>query len=261
MKLGFEIGNFFSVIRVKRLCMKAFKCFLWCILVFSVSGCSHQTNLRNAAFLADKDYIMGPSVPTYKLGFGDLVEVKFFNNERFNNTVRVRPDGYITLEKVGDIFVSGMTPAQLDSVVTKTYSEIIRDPDVTVIVREFGGYEVYVLGEVFKPGGYAIGRNMTMLQALAAAGGSKESAKLSSVILLRRGTNERVNAIKFDLNRALKGNGTKITDRDLYVQAADIIYVPETFISNVSTFLSEVYAGVLPPVDAYLRALLYRTRR
>ena len=90
---------------------------------------------------------------------------------------------------------------------------------------------------------------------------STESAKLSSVILLRRGTDQKVNAFKFDLNRALKGNGSRITDKDLYVRALDIIYVPETFIASASTFLKQVYDGVLPPVDAYLRALLYRTRR
>ena len=241
--------------------MNISKSFLCCILMLVImSSCSHQANFRNANLPNDKDYVMIPSVPAYKLGFGDVVEVKFFNNEQFNETVKVRPDGYISLEKVGDIFVSGMTPSHLDSVITITYSEIIKNPDVTVIVREFGGYQVYVLGEVNAPGGYAIERNMTMLQALSAAGGCKQSAKLSSVILLRRGTNQKVNAIKFNLQNALKGNGEYITDKDLYVRAQDIIYVPETFISDVSTFLSQVYAGVIPPVDVYLRALLYRRR-
>ena len=234
---------------------------LFCLLgIFVFLNCSHQTSFYNSSLASDKDYVMVPSAPAYRLGFGDVVEVKFFNNEIFNETIKVRPDGYISLQKVGDIFISGMTPSQLDSVVTLSYSEIIKDPDVTIIVREFGGYQVYVLGEVDAPGGYPIERNMTMLQAIAAAGGCKKSGNLSSVILLRRGTDQRVNAVRFDLERALKGHGSSITDRDLYVRATDIIYVPETFISNVSTFLTQVYDGVLPPVDAYIRALLYRSR-
>jgi polysaccharide biosynthesis/export protein PslD len=236
------------------------------ILLFCLSGifvfldCSHQTSFYNSSLAGDRDYIMVPSVPAYRLGFGDVIEVKFFNNERFNETIKVRPDGYISLEKIGDIFISGMTPSQLDSVVTISYREIIKDPDVTIIVREFGGYQVYVLGEVKAPGGYPIERNMTMLQAIAAAGGCNKGGNLSSVILLRRGTNQKVNAVRFDLHRALKGGGTSITDRDLYVRATDIIYVPETFVSNVSTFLKQVYDGVLPPVDVYLRALWWRGR-
>ena len=85
------------------------------------------------------------SVPEYQLGFGDVIEVKFFDNERFKETVKVRPDGRISLECIGDIFVAGMTPAQLDSLVTRTYAEIIQNPDVTIFVRDFGGYQVYVL--------------------------------------------------------------------------------------------------------------------
>ncbi|MFQ6103275.1 MAG: polysaccharide biosynthesis/export family protein [Candidatus Glassbacteria bacterium] len=79
------------------------------------------------------------TVPEYRLGFGDVIEVKFFNNERFNETVKVRPDGRISMERMGEIFVTGLTPLELDSLITLKYSEFIQQPEVTVILREFGG--------------------------------------------------------------------------------------------------------------------------
>jgi protein involved in polysaccharide export with SLBB domain len=193
-------------------------------------------------------------LPEYRLGFGDVVEIKFFNNARFNETVAVRPDGRITLEKMGDIPVTGMTPLQLDSLITATYAGFVRDPEVTVFVRQFGGYQVYVLGEVTMPGGYPIQQNMTLLQALAAAGGPKETAKLGSVMILRHGKSESVYALKVDLANATKGANGAISKDNFYVQGQDVIYVPKTFIASASAFLKQVYEGLLPPIDIYLRA-------
>lgn len=192
--------------------------------------------------------------PEYSLGFGDVVEIKFFNNERFNETVAVRPDGRITLEKMGDIPVIGMTPLQLDSLITVTYAEFVRSPEVTVFVRQFGSYQVYVLGEVNLPGGYPIQQNMTIMQAVAVAGGAKETAKLGCVMILRRGEGESVNAVKVDLASVIKGANGVISLDDFYVQGQDVIYVPKTFIASASAFLKQVYDGLLPPVDIYLRA-------
>ena len=92
------------------------------------------------------------SKPEYLLGFGDVIEIKFFRNTEFNETVTVRPDDRISLQKVGELEVSGMTPSQLDSVITAIYSEFVLEPEVTVIVRQFGGQNFYVLGkkDVFK---------------------------------------------------------------------------------------------------------------
>lgn len=198
-------------------------------------------------------------LPEYRLGFGDVVEVKFFNNERFNETVAVRPDGRITLEKMGDIPVTGMTPLELDSLITTTYAVFVRNPEVTVFVRQFGGYQVYVLGEVNAPGGYPLQRDMSLLQAIAAAGGFKETAKRGSVMVLRPGEQKQINALKVDLTAAIRGHNQP-DENVLYVQAQDVIYVPKTFISSTSAFLKQVYDGVLPPLDTYFQALWWRRR-
>jgi protein involved in polysaccharide export with SLBB domain len=182
------------------------------------------------------------------------LEVKFFNHREFNETVPVRPDGRITIEKVGDIEVAGRTPAYVDSIVTAVYSQFVRSLEVTVIVREFGSNQVYVFGEVNNPGRFPIGQEMTVVQAVAGAGGPKDTAALSSVLIIRRGTDGRPAASRVDLWKlAMKNEDQEIAA----VQPLDVIYVPRNFISDLSIFMTKLYAAVIPPFDAYLRALLY----
>jgi len=236
------------------------------ITVVNHLGCAGSSS-SGATYFRDVSSLESGSaeeVPEYRLGFGDQVEIKFFNNEQFNELIDVRPDGRITLERIGDIYVNGMTPSQLDSLVTVTYADIIRDPDVTVFVRRFGSYQVYVLGEVTNPGAYSVERNMTIVQVLAVAGGVPFSGALSSVMVLRQGKNEEIKAVKLDVNYYLAGGRLRLTTieneidisvNDFFIQPMDIVYVPRTPIASIVAFLEEIYRGVLPPIDTYLRAV------
>jgi protein involved in polysaccharide export with SLBB domain len=252
--------------------LKIFKCIaviLPVLLVISaIYGCSRSASSvkMNYGENVTAPPLKSRLLPEYRLGFGDEIEVKFFNNAQFNELITVRPDGRITLEKIGDIYVTGMTPSQLDSLVTVTYADIIRDPEVTVFVRKFGSYQTYILGEVGKPGGYSVERNMTLVQALTVAGGVKYSGALSSIIILRGGEGEQVHALRIDISGYLSGKQLEIyvpdkeielTMDEFYIKPLDLIYVPKTPIADVVAFLEQVYAGLLPPIDVYLRALLW----
>lgn len=235
--------------------MKPITLFLILFLYLSITSCAIRPRAKikpEPQALASQSSLFIQQIPEYRLGFGDVIEVKFFNNSQFNETITIRPDGRISMEKVGDISVAGMTPTQLSEVITQAYAKIIKNPEVTVIVRNFGGYQVYVLGEVKSPGSFAIQRNMTILQALAQAGGQKETANLKSILLMRRNQGQGVQAQRIDLS----GPSAKaIKQNDIFVEAFDIIYVPKTFIANVNTFLDQAFSGVIPPLDIYLRAV------
>ena len=195
--------------------------------------------------------------PKYQLGFGDVIEVKFFNNERFNETLTVRPDGRISMQKVGDIPVAGLTPTQLSRLITKIYGKILKNPEVTVIVRNFGGYQVFILGEVNAPGAIPLQRNLTVIQTLAQAGGYKESANLRSVLIMRRNKDGTIDAKRVNLRAK---SPEAILKNDLFVQAFDVIYVPKTFIANVNSFIDQAMSGLIQPLDVYLRAAWYYGR-
>ena len=229
------------------------------IIIGILSNCSSHKIVREDSRLIEQKQVQSTQskkLPEYRMGFGDVLEIKFFNNDKFNEIVSVRPDGRITLQRVGDIEVNGMTPSDLNQIVTESYSKIIINPDVTVFVREFGGNQIYVLGEVNEPGGFPIQQSMNLLQAIASAGGVTNAAKLSSVVVLRKKSSGELEAKKVNLSATIKGqeNPGQI---DLAIQPQDIVFVPKTFIANMSTFMKQIYDGVLPPLDSYLRFLYW----
>lgn len=194
---------------------------------------------------------MGPERSSeYLLGFGDVIEVKFFNTPEYNETIAVRPDGYISLQRLGDIYVAGKSTVELDEEITKGYSEVLQNPDITILVRQFGGQQCYVMGEVERPGLISMAKGMTLMRAIAAAGGPKKTAKMSSVILIRSEDLKKAEATRRDLSF---GHLAEHMEADLAVNPYDVIYVPKTFVANVGAFMSQIYDIVLPPFDAWAR--------
>jgi len=193
---------------------------------------------------------MSMSKLDYRLGFGDVLDLKFLGSSEYNETVTVRPDGKISLQGIGEVDVLGLTPSELDTVLTQEYAKILVNPNVAVIVKNFGGQRVFVAGEVEKPGAYDITKGMTLLRAIAGAGGHKKTAKLGSVILIRLDDDKRAEATKVDLSLH---SMSQTLSRDIPVQANDIIYVPRTIIADIDAFMSQIYNIVLPPFDSWAR--------
>ncbi|MDZ7370288.1 MAG: SLBB domain-containing protein, partial [candidate division KSB1 bacterium] len=150
----------------------------------------------------------------------------------------------------------GMTISKLDDLITQAYADILVDPEVTVFLRSAGGRRVYVMGQVQQPGGYELVRGMSVLRAIAAAGGPTNGAKMNSVMLLRRDEQNGVTALRLDLT--LNKNAAKLAANDLALQAFDLVYVPKTFIADVDAWASQFYRIVLTPLDVYSRAVYYQ---
>ncbi|MEE4310414.1 MAG: polysaccharide biosynthesis/export family protein [candidate division KSB1 bacterium] len=230
------------------------------IILLSLFDCSIKSTKEDlsepAVQISEKTSIPGEMSP-YRLGFGDVLEIKFLNNSHFNESLVVRPDGRISMQVVGDISVTRMTPEALSDTIATAYSRIIKSPEVTVIVREFGANQVYVLGEVNSPGAFPLQRELSVIQSLALAGGQKESANLKSVLLLRKKRDGSMDVKRLDLS--LKSFESSQSNDD-HIQAYDIVYVPKTFIANVNTFVDQALSGLIQPLDVYLRAVWYYQR-
>ena len=199
-------------------------------------------------------------VSEYRLGFGDVLEVKFFYNPEFDQTVTIRPDGRISLPRLGDVLVVGMAPAQLDDLITRKYAEIIRDPDVTVIVQEIGEEVVYILGEVNQPGGYPLNPyGTTVLGAIALASGFKSTAKLNSVILITKDVQGMPVPQRLNLTKAVQGSRKE----DPMLMGNEIVYVPSTYIAVLNQFMDQYFYKMTPPFDLYLKTydVLHPDRR
>ena len=181
--------------------------------------------------------------PDYRIQVGDHLEIKFFYSPELNEQVIVRPDGRISLQLIPEMVVTDLTLEVLAKRLTERYSADLNQPQVTVIVREFGSQRVFVDGEVGSPGMVPLLGHMTALQAVAQAGGMKETARLTDVIVIRRGAADTPVALRVNLKKARDGSNLA---QDLSLAPFDIIYVPRSRIANVNLFIDQYIRKVLP---------------
>jgi polysaccharide export outer membrane protein len=121
----------------------------------------------------------------YNLGAGDLVQVVVWKNEDVSGEFRVRPDGKFSMPLIGDILAEGNTADSISMQVEQKLKLFIESPYVSTIVVEAASNRIYVLGEVANPGAYAVDGSLTVLQALALAGGFTEFASKEKMVLVR----------------------------------------------------------------------------
>jgi polysaccharide export outer membrane protein len=189
----------------------------------------------------------------YRVAPGDLLNVDFgaaLDGKQLRaDNLLVRPDGMITLNPIGDVRAAGLTPGELDSLLTSKYVDVFLDPKITVSVAKLAGNFVHVLGNVRSPGSYELMPNATVLHALARAGGATDDASMGNVVLMRRTGPSSLVVRKVQLDLALKQG---LAAQDPYVRRFDIIYVPKTTIGNVNKFVGQFFGSIRTVSEAYI---------
>ncbi len=166
----------------------------------------------------------------YRLGPGDLIEVGVFGVEEFRHTIRLNASGVIKLPLLDSIEAGGLTPAELEQrLTTLLEADVIKDPHVSVFVKEYRSQPVYVLGSVKNPGQYQITTQMHIVEAISMAGGLQQNAVGEAVIQrpLHEGGEQ---LIKVDLAELLeKGD----LSRNVVVKGGDVIHIAERLTETV----------------------------
>lgn len=138
------------------------------------------------------------------IGVGDTVDIRVLGQDQLSTRAVVRSDGRVTLPFLGDVRAAGLTPAALAAEAEERFKELINVPVVTVAVQPAPASPISVLGEVGRPGRHPYETGMTVLEALALAGGLTEFAHADRVFVLRGEPPVRV---RFDTRRLLRGDG------------------------------------------------------
>ena len=159
----------------------------------------------------------------YVIGAGDVLQINVFKEpEASVASVVVRSDGVISLPLLKEVHASGLTPQALQKQLTQGLATLIRDPDVTVIVKEIHSERVFVIGSVRKEGPVELTGPCTILQILSESGGFTDYAKRSKIYVLRQ-TNGKQVRIPFDYSAAIKGERP---EQNIWLQPGDTVVVP-----------------------------------
>ena len=157
----------------------------------------------------------------FTLGVADVIRVNVWKNTDLSQTVTVGPDGFVSLPLLGDVHVAGMTANQLAQTLSSRLNSYVVSAQVTVSVVEIRSRQVYIMGQVAKPGEYSLVAPITVLQLIAQSGGLNTFAKRKEIFVLR-GRKENVQRIKFNYVDAIRGDGHQNID----LQPGDTVVVP-----------------------------------
>lgn len=166
-----------------------------------------------------------PDLPATTLGPKDVFEVRVYQEKELSGIYRVGPDGQFDFPLIGAVQAEGETPSSLAKVITdRLAAEYLRDPQVSVFVKEFNSKKVFVLGEVNKPGTFSFEDEMTIVQAITLAGGFKNLADKDRTVLTRRSA---AGEQKFVVPVEKIGKGQA---QNFQLKPGDIVFVPQTWL-------------------------------
>lgn len=159
------------------------------------------------------------------LGPGDLVEIRVFQETDLSGIFRVSPEGTVDYPLCGKVKLSGVTSSQAADALTACLKNgFLKNPQVSMYVREYNSKRIYVFGQVQKPGMFPYDENMSIIQAITLAGGFTQLAAKNdtNVTRLVAGQEKKIRVPVEDI-----GVGR---EKNFLLEPGDIVYVPESFI-------------------------------
>jgi polysaccharide export outer membrane protein len=164
---------------------------------------------------------VGAATSRYTLGAADNIRVNVWKNNDLSQTVTIGPDGFVSLPLLGDVHAAGLTADQLAKDLTSRLASYMVNAQVTVSVVEIHSRQVFITGQVGRPGAYPLIVPITVLQLIAQAGGLNTFASRKGIFILR-GTTGNVQRLKFNYTSAIHGD----VKQNINLQPGDTVIIP-----------------------------------
>jgi protein involved in polysaccharide export with SLBB domain len=160
---------------------------------------------------------------TSSLGAGDVVEIRVYQEPELSGFYQVGRDGDVIFPLCKRVTLSGLSPNAAAEKIRACLSEgFMRDPQVSVLVKEYNSKKVFVFGEVQKPGTFVYEEGMTIVQAVTIAGGFTKTASQNSTSVTRRVNGQEVK-MRVSVQDIALGKAPNFA-----LEPGDIVYVPES---------------------------------
>jgi polysaccharide biosynthesis/export protein len=195
-------------------------------ILFLLLSCAPQAPQDMNEQIKQRSFLGDTGALDYRMGPGDLIEIKVFGVEKFNQSSRVSASGAITVPYLGKVQAAGLTGAELERKLAEqiTENKLILDPQVLVFVKEYQSQPVFIMGAVKTPGQYMITRSTNLIDALAFAGGINQDRADDFLIVQRKDENSQIKKEKIVLKELLDNANQSA---NIVIQGGDVIQVPE----------------------------------
>ncbi|MCG8606826.1 polysaccharide biosynthesis/export family protein [bacterium] len=162
---------------------------------------------------------------------GDVVEIRFDQYEKFDQTLIVYPDGKISLQAVGDIAVLGMTRLTLESLIRSRYEAILSSPQIDVEIIKASNLQIYMGGNLEKPGVVRFNGSLSLAQAILLAGGLKDPSHDHGIVVFRKQGKSGMRVHKFNHKARVPSDQSVAT---FMLAPYDVIFVTRSIFGNKS---------------------------
>jgi polysaccharide export outer membrane protein len=214
------------------------------LIIFT--GCASTGSISKAAEEKDQGIeIKNVKITEFILGPGDTINVSVYRQDDLKRSATIEYSGKITFPLIGDIQVSGMSIFQVRDKIRDELKKYILDPQVSVDVVAIRSQKIIVLGEVMTPGLFSLDSPLNTLEAISKAGGFTLDAKKKNVLLIRGGL-KNPQLMTLNIDRIFSENDMA---QNVSLQNGDILYVPATFIANVSRYFDHLSKIISPVVQ------------
>ncbi len=164
-----------------------------------------------------------PHDDSFVIGNDDVLAINVWKEPDVSRSIPVRSDGKISLPLVGEVQAAGLTPLRLEKDIASKLKNYISEPEVTVIVQQVNSQKFNILGQVARPGTFVIANSLTVLDAIALAGGFRDFAKQKAIYVLRQNADGTQTRIPFNYKEVVKGQNPA---QNIKLQPRDTIVVP-----------------------------------
>ncbi len=177
------------------------------------AGCGHVKEVP----------IVRPAPPMPELGTGDVFEVRVYGEEDLSGNYQVSSDGSINFPLAGRIEVDGMTAHQVANALSESLKNFIKNPSVSVYVKEYQSKKVMVFGKVAKAGTFPFQDGMSIIEAITLAGGFGDLANKNTAFVTRliEGQEQRLEVSVKDISEGKTPN--------FRLEPGDIVFIDESW--------------------------------
>jgi polysaccharide export outer membrane protein len=186
------------------------------LIAATLGGCASCADPPPSEYPTQQVYVEDTT-----LGPGDVFEVRVFKQEKMSNVYSASPEGTISFPLIGEVVVTGKSPAQLETEIRERLADgYINEPQVSVLVKEYKSKKISVFGQVRKPGTLGFTEGMTVIEAVSQAGGFTPMARENAVTITRE-----LGAEKTTYTVPVEAIG-KGKAKQFYIRPGDVIFVP-----------------------------------